>query len=155
MSQTNDRCRGSRRAIASLLTAATLLACAGGCSNAKQGAVSGAGIGALSGLVIGSMTGSAGKGAAIGAVVGGVGGAVIGDQNKRKSEQAAKAEAAAQPASPAPVMASGGSNYLTGQALGRLVGNWRITGSMEGPNGATLPISGTARAVADKTYFVR
>src|SRR5439155_9749121 len=71
---------------------APLISLGGGCANAKQGAVSGAGVGALSGLVIGSMTGSAGKGAAIGAVVGGVGGAVIGDQNKKKAEQAAAAQ---------------------------------------------------------------
>jgi hypothetical protein len=150
MSETNDRCRGSRRAIASLLAAATLLAGAGGCSNAKQGAVSGAGIGALSGLAIGSLTGSAGKGAAIGAVVGGVGGAVIGDQNRRKAEQAA-----AKPPPPAPPPPAGSSDYLTGQALGRLVGNWRVAGTVEGADGATLPVSGTVRAVADKTYFVR
>jgi hypothetical protein len=116
-----------------------------GCSNAGEGALSGAGIGALSGLAIGSISGNAGEGAAIGAVVGGVGGAVIGDQNRRKSEAAAQQSAAAAP-QPA---------YQTGQAIGRLVGQWRIAGTIDLGGAGMASISGTARGSIDKTYFVR
>ena len=146
-----------------------------GCSNAKQGAVSGAGIGALSGLAIGSLTGSAGKGAAIGAIVGGVGGAVIGDQNRRKAEAAA-AQPDSPPPAPAPtaatvtpaapavvttasptvvVVSSQQPSYTTGQALGQLVGEWRVTGTIDTGTGSVLPVNGTARASIDKTYFLR
>lgn len=114
-----------------------------GCSNAGEGAVSGAAVGALSGLAIGSITGEAGAGAAIGAVVGGVGGAVIGDQKKRRDE-AAKA-AAQTPSQP---------TYATGVALGKFVGTWKVSGTVQN-NGATLPVNGTAKGVVDKTYFVR
>lgn len=78
--------RRGRLVLAGLASAS--LAFAGGCNNAGEGAVSGAAIGALAGLGIGSLTGNAGAGAAIGAIGGGVGGAVLGDQNKRKRENA-------------------------------------------------------------------
>lgn len=134
---------------ATILIALTLAtALSSGCQNAGQGAVSGAGIGALSGLAIGSLTGSAGKGAAIGAIVGGVGGAVVGDQNRRKAEQAA-----ATPPPPQTVVVQ--QSYQTGSALGRLIGNWNIQGTVNASDGASLPVSGTARATVDKVYFVR
>jgi hypothetical protein len=135
-----------------LLLVATIVASLG-CSNGKQGALSGAGIGALSGLAIGSLTGNAGKGAAIGAIVGGVGGAVIGDQNRRKDEAAAAA--AQQPPPPQQVVIVAPQPYSTGQALGRLVGQWRVNGTIDTGSGATLPVYGTARGSVDKTYFVR
>lgn len=69
-------------------TLASVLAIAGGCSNAGEGAISGAGLGALGGLAIGSLYGRAGEGAAIGAVAGGLGGAVLGDQNERADRRA-------------------------------------------------------------------
>ena len=131
-----------------------------GCNNAGQGAVSGAGIGALSGLAIGSLSGDAGKGAAIGAVVGGVGGAVIGDQNKRKAEQAqAQNPPPPPPPSPAPqvlvVQPTPHASYATGAALGKLVGNWTVTGTVQDANGSPLIVAGTAQSVVDKKYFVR
>jgi hypothetical protein len=135
-----------------ILLPATLLGI--GCSNATEGALSGAGVGALSGLAIGSLSGDAGAGAAIGAVVGGVGGAVIGDQNKRRDDAAAaqqqsQAQAVAYSTPPTP------QNYSTGQALGRLVGQWRITGTIDAGGGKTLPVSGTATGTVERTYFVR
>lgn len=120
-----------------------------GCSNATEGALSGAGIGALSGLAIGSLSGDAGKGAAIGAMVGGVGGAVIGDQNRRKDEAARAQNTNVTVVNTAPPA------YSTGAALGRLVGQWRISGTIESADGKSTPISGTAQGVVDKTYFVR
>src|SRR4051812_3827 len=114
----------------------------GGCSNAKEGAISGAGIGALSGLVIGSMTGSAGKGAA------------IGDQNKRRDDAAAANQPPVGPppgttvvvTSPPPVYYIAPSNsYATGQALGRLIGQWSISGTIDSGGGRMLPVTGTAR----------
>jgi hypothetical protein len=125
-----------------------------GCSNAKEGAVSGAGIGALSGLAIGSLSGNAGAGAAAGAIVGGVGGAVIGDQNRRKDEAAAQAAAAqeksAQTAAYAPV-----NEYTTGAALGRLVGKWNVEGTIDGADGKSLAVSGSATGSVERTYFLR
>ena len=126
-----------------------------GCENAGQGAVSGAGVGAVSGLVIGSLTGSAGKGAAIGAVVGGVGGAVIGDQNRRKNEQAAATPPPPPPAPSSTVVTVTQQPYVTGKALGRFVGQWHITGTVNSGSGAPLPVDGTASGSIDKTYFVR
>jgi hypothetical protein len=123
-----------------------------GCANAGEGALTGVGVGALSGLAIGSLSGNAGKGAAIGAVVGGVGGAVIGDQNRRKDEAAAAA-AAQQPPTMVVVPQQ---PYSIGQALGRLVGQWSVTGTIDTGSGDTLlPVHGTARGSVDKTYFVR
>jgi hypothetical protein len=136
--------RAAHRLIAILVLPSIIML--SGCSNAGEGALSGAGIGALSGLAIGSISGNAGEGAAIGAIVGGVGGAVIGDQNRRKSEAAAAQQSAAAP--PQPV-------YQTGQAIGRLVGQWRIAGTIELGGAGTASISGTARGTIDKTYFVR
>jgi hypothetical protein len=142
------------------------LGCAG-CENAGQGAVSGAGIGALSGLAIGSLSGNAGKGAAIGAIVGGVGGAVVGDQNRRKSEQAAAAAAAANPPPPPPPSLPPPpmptppptgyvvQTYRTGSALGRLIGQWRISGVVDDGRGGTLPVYGNASAIVENVYFVR
>jgi hypothetical protein len=144
-----------------------------GCSNATEGAVSGAGIGALSGLAIGSLSGNAGAGAAVGAVVGGVGGAVIGDQNRRREEEAAAARssqqpqpapqpaptqtvAVAQPASTTVVVVNGSTRqYSTGEALGRLIGKWQINGTIDGGDGKTLKVSGTATGSIERTYFVR
>jgi predicted small secreted protein len=137
--------RAARRLIVILVLLAIITL--SGCSNAGEGALSGAGIGALSGLAIGSISGNAGGGAAIGAVVGGVGGAVIGDQNRRQSEAAAAQQSAAT-ATPQPV-------YQTGQAIGRLVGQWRIAGTIDLGGAGTASISGTARGSIDKTYFVR
>jgi len=147
------------------------IAMGGGCENAQQGAVSGAGIGALSGLAIGSMSGNAGQGAAIGAIVGGVGGATVGDQNRRRNEEAARQASRSsqtivvqQPpvstvvtvrsAPPVQSVIVQGA-YQTGSALGRLVGQWNATGTIDAGNGTTLPVRGTARATVDMTYFVR
>jgi hypothetical protein len=142
------RNRLGKRAIPWLLVAASVATL--GCENAGQGAVSGAGIGALSGLAIGSLSGNAGAGAAIGAVAGGVGGAVIGDQNRRKNEAAAQ-----QPPPPSTVVVTSQQPYATGQALGRLVGQWRINGTIDSGSGTPLPLYGTARGTIDKIYFVR
>lgn len=153
---------------------------AAGCSNAGEGALTGAGVGALSGLAIGSLGGEAGAGAAIGAIVGGVGGAVIGDQNRRSDEAAAKAASAPPPqpaasAAPAPTAhtvvvsqpqptvvvvqnqpkSSQKPNYTAGHALGWLVGDWRIRGTIDSGSGAPLAASGSATVSADKTYFLR
>lgn len=139
---------------------ALLLTLALGCSNAKQGAVSGAAVGAISGLAIGSLTGKAGAGAAIGAVVGGVGGAVIGDQNRRRDEAATSSTKTPTPAAntatvvPVSQVTAAPQAYSTGQALGRLVGGWRVSGSVIA-NGQSMPLSGTARGTVDKVYFVR
>ena len=130
-----------------------------GCNNAGQGAVSGAGVGALSGLAIGSLSGDAGKGAAIGAVVGGVGGAIIGDQNKRKAEQAQAQAQTAPPPSPPPqvmvVQPTPSPSYATGVALGKLVGNWTVSGTVQDAQGMPIVVSGTAQSLVDKKYFVR
>jgi len=45
--------------------------------------------------------------------------------------------------------------YQTGSALGRLVGQWNISGTIDGGNGTMLPVHGTARATVDLSYFVR
>jgi len=140
---------------------------AAGCSNATEGALSGAGIGALSGLAIGSLTGSAGKGAAIGAVVGGVGGAVIGDQNKRKAEAAQASQNQPPPSQtvvvqpqqttvivPAQSTVVVQRTYNTGSALGRLVGQWRVSGTIQTEAGG-LAVYGTARSSVDKVYFLK
>ncbi len=97
-------------------------------------------------------SGNAGKGAAIGAVVGGVGEAVIGDQNRRKDEAAA---AAAQAPPPPQVVVVTQQPYSTGQALGRLVGQWRVTGTIDTGAGVWVPVVGTARGSIDKTFFLR
>lgn len=167
-----------RKSVISLLLTAVVASAGGagmGCNNAKQGAVSGAGLGALTGLAIGSVTGSAGKGAAIGAVVGGIGGAVVGNENKKKSdreEAMAKeqldqqkaagattpppAGAAAAPSAGATVVTvTTTTNYQTGPALGKLVGNWNISGIVEGADGKPVAVTGTAKAAIDKTYFLR
>lgn len=150
------------RTVSTCLTFLLLLA--GGCSNAGEGALTGAGVGALSGLAIGSLTGEAGKGAAIGAVVGGVGGAVIGDQNRRKEEAAQKTSQQQQPPpqvvvqQPPPAKTTTvvtTTTYQTGTPLGRLIGNWRISGSIDAGNGVILPITGSATGAIDKVYFVR
>jgi len=133
-----------RHRAAFLGTMLLALAAMEGCETAGQGAVSGGAIGALSGLAIGSMTGSAGKGAAIGAVTGVVGGAIIGDQNRRKHEQAM----AASPA-PAPV------NYEAAAALERFVGRWKVDGWAQLPGRERTKLSGEATGVADKNFFVR
>jgi hypothetical protein len=156
-------CHGPRVLLLGLLG----LSCVG-CENAGQGAVSGAGIGALSGLAIGSLSGNAGKGAAIGAVVGGVGGAVIGDQNRRNSEQAAAdAKLAANPPPPPPSPLPPPplppppptgyvvQTYRTGSSLGRLVGQWRISGVVDDGRGGSLPVYGNASAAVENVYFVR
>jgi surface antigen len=149
------------------LTLIAVIAVITGCENAHQGAVSGAGIGALSGLAIGSMSGNAGRGAATGAIVGGVGGAAIGDQNRRRNEEAARQPApssqaiVAQPRSapvttpvpPAPVIVQ--QSFQASAALGRLVGQWNVSGTIDAGNGTTLPVHGTARASVDMSYFVR
>ncbi|HEY7089676.1 MAG TPA: YMGG-like glycine zipper-containing protein [Tepidisphaeraceae bacterium] len=144
-----------------------------GCNNAAEGALSGGAVGALSGAAIGSLSGNAGAGAAIGAVVGGVGGAIVGDQNRRRSEEMA----AMQQAPPPPQMATPQvvssdktvktttvtkttvtSQYPptpTSTALGRFVGEWRVTGSIDAGDGRTIPIGGTASGNVDKTFFVR
>ena len=139
----------------------TVMALSSGCENAGQGAVSGASIGALSGLAIGSMSGNAGRGAATGAIIGGVGGAAIGDQNRRRSEEAARQPVPSpqpvvvqQPAASAPTVAAQPS-YQTGAALGRLVGQWNVSGSIDGGHGVMLPVHGTARATVDLNFFVR
>jgi hypothetical protein len=133
--------------------------------------VSGASIGALSGLAIGSLSGNAGRGAGVGAVIGGVGGAAIGDQNRRRNEEVARQSAqspqtilvqqlpvsvavTARPASPVQTL-TGQQSYQTGSALGRLVGQWNISGTIDGGNGTMLPVHGTARATVDPSYFVR
>ena len=162
-------CDGSRcwHILGSNLALVAVLAMSGGCENAQQGAVSGAGIGALSGLAIGSMSGNAGKGAAIGAIAGGVGGAAVGDQNRRRNEESARQSA--QPAvahpQPAPVVPTVRpsppaqpivqQSYQTGSALGRLVGQWNVSGTMDGGNGQLLTVHGTARATVDNNFFVR
>ena len=146
--------------LGSNLALVAVLAMSGGCENAQQGAVSGAGIGALSGLAIGSLTGNAGRGAATGAIIGGVGGAAIGDQNRRRNEEAARQSP--QPAQtivvqqqPVSVAVTAQPSYQTGSALGRLVGQWNISGTIDGGNGTMLPVHGTARATVDLSYFVR
>ena len=163
-----------QKSVVSLLLAAIVVGT--GCSNAKEGALSGAGIGALTGLAIGSVTGSAGKGAAIGAVVGGIGGAVVGNENKKKSDreeamakeqmQQQKAATAATATTPPPSGSAGApgatvvtvtttTNYQTGPALGKLVGNWNISGIVEGADGKPMAVNGTAKAATDKTYFLK
>lgn len=134
---------GARRASLSICLLAAL-AC-GGCSNAKQGAVSGAAIGSLTGLAIGSMTGEAGTGAAIGAVSGLVGGAIIGDQNRRRDEQAGSPTA--------PRQAS--TTYAAAPTLSNMVGSWDVSGSVTGVGGATQAVSGNATATSDRNYFLR
>ncbi len=130
---------------AMLATAAAL----GSCETAGQGAVSGGAVGALSGLAIGSITGHAGEGAAIGAIAGVVGGAIIGDQNRRKHEQAMAASTA--PASSGtPAM-----SYDAAGALEKLVGRWDVQGWAQSADGERTPISGSATASADKNFFVR
>ncbi len=91
-----------------------------GCESGSQGAKTGVAVGALSGLVIGSLSGNAGKGAAVGAVIGGVGGAVIGDQNKRKRE----ANASAQAPPPTYIAVTGTQRA----ALSNFAGVWNTTG---------------------------
>jgi len=158
-------------AFGSSLALMGVLVIAGGCENAHQGAASGAGVGALSGLAIGSLSGNAGRGAAIGAIVGGVGGAAVGDQNRRRNEEAARqpapptqtivvqqrpapAAVTVRPAPPAQTVIVQQS-YETGSTLGRLVGQWNVSGTIDAGNGATLPVHGTARATVDLSYFVR
>ena len=139
----------------------TVMALSSGCENAGQGAMSGAGIGALSGLAIGSMSGNAGKGAAVGAIVGGAGGAAIGDQNRRRNEEAARQPVptpqpvVVQQPMAAPPVVTAQSSYQTGAALGRLVGQWNVSGSIDGGHGVMLPVHGTARATVDMNFFVR
>lgn len=136
----------------------TALAALNGCSNAKEGAVSGGAVGALSGLAIGSLSGEAGKGAAIGAVAGVVGGAVIGDQNERRANEARQARAQSpQPTYVTVAQPVDRPAYATGAALGKLVGNWTVRGTIRGGDGAStsIPVSGTSQSVVDKTYFVR
>ena len=145
-----------RARLACLLLTAAVTVVSLGCANATQGAVSGAGVGALSGLAIGSLSGDAGKGAAIGAVVGGVGGAVIGDQNRRQDEQAAAASRTPPPEQPPAVIVTGQPNtYSTGQTLGRLVGQWRVTGTIGSTPDTALQVQGSARGLVERTYFVR
>ena len=153
--------------LGSNLALAAVIAMSSGCENAQQGAVSGAGVGALSGLAIGSMSGNAGRGAAIGAIAGGVGGAAIGDQNRRRTEEAARqsAQPAVAHSQPAPVVPTVRpsppaqpivqQSYQTGSALGRLVGQWNVSGTMDGGNGQLLTVHGTARATVDNNFFVR
>jgi hypothetical protein len=130
------------------------LAALGGCETAGQGAVTGGAVGALSGLAIGSMTGSAGKGAAIGAVTGVVGGAIIGDQNRRKHQQAmAKSPAPTPP--PPPVPAAAAVPYDAVAALERFVGRWKVDGWAQPPGRERTRLSGEATGIADKNFFVR
>lgn len=39
--------------------------------------------------------------------------------------------------------------------MGRLVGQWNISGTIGGGSGTKLPVHGTARATVDLSYFVR
>ena len=127
------------------------LLCNGGCSNAKQGAFSGAAVGALSGLAIGSLSGNAGEGAAIGAIVGGVGGAVIGDQNRRRDEQA---NASSPTPAPAPAAAAFTDSDRERMALVRLARSWNVTG-WELIEGQRQLVSGTATGAVENNYFIR
>ena len=137
------------RVIGGVLLAVTLLTCVG-CENGAR-RCQWRWRRCVSGLAIGSLTGSAGKGAAIGAIVGGVGGAVVGDQNKRNREAAEAASS--QP--PPTVVVTQQQPYVTGQALGRLVGQWKITGTINSGTANPLPVDGNATGTIDKTYFVR
>jgi hypothetical protein len=90
---------------------------------------------------------------------------VIGDQNKRREEASTQSRQAGQPqpaqaagyatGSSVPVVYASQQDYLTGQALGRLVGQWRITGSIDAGDGKMLPVSGTGTGAVERKYFVR
>lgn len=75
-----------KKTILVILTASSLVSCAGG-PNAQTGAVIGALGGAAVGGIIGNQSGRGLEGAAIGAAAGGLGGAVIGNAKDQNNQQ--------------------------------------------------------------------
>jgi hypothetical protein len=97
-----------------------------GCARtSKDVVVAGGDVGTFSGITTGS---TAGGDASAGATIG----------------------ATTRPAAP-----GAGVAYVTGSALARMVGEWRVSGKIESGPEQTLVISGSARGTIENTYFLR